>query len=790
MGNINQAILNRAYEFVKHWQDVRTKNHNMITERQNDREFIADFYEVFGISRATYRPGFEYKQPGSKRIDSLLPGMLLIEMESQGTGLLNKSNSGLEQARHYAYNLPQKDRPQYIIASDFNLIYLENPMNGDKWETTLDDFVKNIDIFSFLLGYEQHVQTQQAQVNKEAAESISKVYRSILEIGVAPNAASLLMTRLVFALFADDTEIFPRNGMFQDFISNTREDGSDLLPQIILLFNILNTPDDQRLGVAYKEWPYINGGLFAVDIASVTINRGLQFDEDVRTAILEASKMDWSQISPVIFGSMFEGALDPEKRHDLGAHFTSETNILKVIDSLFMNDLRIELQQIQQKKRGRKSALEAFHNKLSTLKFLDPASGSGNFLIVAYRELRRLEHEVLGLIMREDPNYIEGQVDAFFVEENIKVEVAQFYGIEIQAYAVSVARVGLWLMDHLMNVEASQLFGMYFARLPLHAGANVVQADALQVDWLKIFDEPQGDVTFTKIQAHQLSYILGNPPFIGARLMDKVQKAGLLSVFNGVKKAGNLDFVSAWYYKAAQLMQLNPEMKAALVSTNSVVQGEQATILWRPLIERLGIHINFAHQTFKWDNNGAAVFVIIIGFSTVQKTKKIIFTYPDIKGLSVVNSVSKINQYLLPADTVFIDSLKEQISGLPKMGYGTSPIDDGQFIFTEEEKTEFLFKFPQLTEFFYEFMGAKEHLNSSAGRRYALYLKELPISTIRNNRELLKIAEHVREFRANSSRPGTKKMADFPTVFGDDRFKKKPALLVPRVTSEIGNTYH
>lgn len=221
--------------------------------------------------------------------------------------------------------------------------------------------------------------------------------------------------------------------------------------------------------------------------------------------------------------------------------------------------------------------------------------------------------------MREDPNYIEGQVDAFFVEENIKVEVAQFYGIEIQAYAVSVARVGLWLMDHLMNVEASQLFGMYFARLPLHAGANVVQADALQVDWLKIFDEPQGDVTFTKIQAHQLNYILGNPPFIGARLMDKVQKAGLLSVFNGVKKAGNLDFVSAWYYKAAQLMQLNPEMKAALVSTNSVVQGEQATILWRPLIERLGIHINFAHQTFKWDNNGASVFVVIIGFGKEKR---------------------------------------------------------------------------------------------------------------------------------------------------------------------------
>lgn len=786
MSVTSEKIKNRAYQFVKHWQGVRDKAQQTggITERQNDREFIADLYEVFGISRNTYRAGFEYKQPGGKRIDSLLPGVLLVEMESQGVNLFNKANSGLQQARHYAYNLLDKDRPKYILTSDFNIFYLENPTNGEHWETSLDDFIKNIEMFNFLLGYEQHLQILQAQVNKKAAESISHVYRIVLGNGVAPNAASLLMTRLVFALFADDTEIFPTQGMFEDFIKNTREDGSDLLPQLILLFNILNTPTNNRLGS--QEWPYINGGLFAIDIASVTINRGLQFDSDVRRAILQASEMDWSQISPVIFGSMFEGALDPEKRHDLGAHFTSENNILKVIDSLFMNELHDELRVIRMRKRGRMQALTSFHEKISALKFLDPASGSGNFLIVAYRELRRLEHEVLGLLIREDSNYVEGQVDAFFIEENIKVEVAQFYGIEIQPYAVSVARVGLWLMDHIMNMEASKLFGLYFARLPLHAGANIVQKDALKVDWFRVFDQPQGDVTFTPINANQLSYIFGNPPFIGSKGENSTsieQKKSMQNIDEKNKNIKSLDFVAAWIIKASQLIESHQDIKAAFVSTNSIVQGEQAISLW-PYIFRKNIELFFAHQTFNWDNNGAHVHVVITGIAYKgREIKKRIFSYKSLSDLPVARSVRHINEYLVGAPDVNLKKRNSSLSNLPHMEFGSIPYEYGQFLFTRSEKDSYVANWPETESFFHMWVGASEMLHSAQKSRYILYVKNMPLSFIKSHIDIIKRIQKVRENRLNSKAPSTHQAADRPMELISDKYVSKPKMVIPRVTS-------
>lgn len=520
---VKQGVL----RFMKEWvPKVKAGN---LGERQNDREFISDLYEAFGISKNNFRQGFEYKvriDGGIKRIDSLLPKLLIIEMESQGVKIVDNEKSGYEQAARYAYALKDEEKPKYILASDFENFYIKNPATGDVWESTIYDLDKNIDIFSFLFGFEQQKQEQQVQVNKKAAESISKIYTHILDTGVQQNAASLLMTRIVFALFADDTEIFREKGAFQDLLLSSNEDGSDLLQKLIELFNQLNTPDAQWLGTN-RNFRYINGGLFAMDLAKYTSNLGLQFNEKVRESLIEASKMDWSQISPVIFGSMFEGALDAEKRHDLGAHFTSETNILKVVDSLFMDDLREELRVAESKATNggaRTKALNTLHDKISNFKFLDPAAGSGNFLIVGYRELRRLEHEILEELLKvQDEDEVQMSMD--FVQENVKVEVNQFYGIEIQGYAVSIARVGMWLMDHLMNLEASKLFGQLYTRIPLHDGANIVQADALEVDWIEVFNKNNSDGNnFSHLKTSELSYILGNPPFIGSRVMDENQK--------------------------------------------------------------------------------------------------------------------------------------------------------------------------------------------------------------------------------------------------------------------------
>lgn len=659
----NEELKDRAIKFVNTWEPLVKKGN--VGERQHDREFMSDFYEVFGISRVNYRQGFEYKvkiEGSNKRIDSLLPGVLIIEMESQGHDIVNDATSGYPQAARYAYALPDDLKPRYILASDFENFYLRDPLTDHVWTTTLSDFVANIDMFAFLNGYEQHVQRHQVEVNKKAAESISDVYNSVLKAGVPQNAAALLMTRIVFALFADDTGIFSRNGVFSELLEHSAKDGSDLLMRLITTFNTLNTPDSEWHNK--RDFSYINGGLFAMDLAKYTINIGIQFDSTIRKALIEASKFDWSKVSPIIFGSMFEGALDPKKRHDLGAHFTSETNILKVVDSLFMDDLRDEFKDASHKpiSRGvRLHALESLHQKITNLRFLDPACGSGNFLIVAYRELRRLEHDILEAELMADamrqgrPSY---ELPLNFMEDNIKVEVSQFYGIEIQGYAVSIARVGMWLMDHLMDLEASQLFGAFYTRIPLHNAANIAQADALTNDWIRVFDDDSnsGDENekFKRLNVSELDYILGNPPFLGARNMTSEQKSELVSLFPKNVNSRSLDFVSAWYFKSALLIQQNPQIRVALVSTNSVVQGEQANVLWQIMFQH-SIKIDFGHQTFSWDNENAHVFVVIIGFSAAsnQVSQKKIFTYKTVRSQPVPSAAKNINQYLLNAPTVF-----------------------------------------------------------------------------------------------------------------------------------------
>ncbi|MEN2316341.1 DNA methyltransferase [Lacticaseibacillus paracasei] len=773
------ALLQRALTFQKNWLPLVEQGH--VTERQHDREFMADFYEVFGISRSVSRVGYEWRvkiDGHNKRIDSLLPKLLIIEMESQGVKIINNPNAGYEQAARYAYALNDANKPKYILACDFEHFYLRDPATKDVWTTTLQDFVKDIDEFSFLLGYEQKLQEDKAVVNAKAAGKISTIYRHILDVGVQPNAASLLMTRIVFCLFADDTSIFERNGVFQELLENTAEDGSDLLSKLTVLFRQLNTSDHDWIGQK-REFGYINGGLFALDIAKFTTDLGLTFNANVRQSLIDASHQDWSVISPVIFGSMFEGALDPEKRHDLGAHFTSEKNILKVIDSLFMNGLRDEFENARHTAYAggaRTKALNRLHSKILGLKFLDPACGSGNFLIVAYRELRRLEHEILDVIMKDE--YQRGvQMPYDFVSTNIKVEVNQFYGIEIQPYAVSIARVGMWLMDHLMNVEASELFGELVRRIPLHAGANIIQADALKVDWLEVFNQSD---TLHRLELDDVDYILGNPPFIGQTLMSKSQKQELKDAVPYVNKIGKVDFVAGWYFKTADLMIRNNAIKAALVSTNSIAQGEQSIIVGQHLF-KMGVHYDFAHQTFKWDNNGASVFAVIIGFSISQaQTQNELFRYNDIAADPVGTVVPTINEYLLPTPPVNIQPTNLSISGLPHMSFGTMPRDGGNLILNQDEKDELLSRYPIVAHYVRPFIGAKEFLHDDP--RYILYLKGAPTSVLKVKPVYERI-NAVQQFRAASKASSTASWASKPTELVQDQAVDTDVLLLPRVSS-------
>ncbi|MDR0298856.1 MAG: N-6 DNA methylase [Streptococcaceae bacterium] len=764
---ITEVMKNKALAFIQNHKDDAK-------ETQEAQQFMRDFIDIFNPAQA--RVGFEYQvnvNGSPRRIDYLWPGVLLCEMKGRGIDFdklePGHTTSPLSQAERYYQHLDDRDKPNYLMLCNFETIRLIKLESQETIDFATVDLLAHLDDFDFLLGQKKARLTTDNidPVNAKAAMLLETIHSQLLSANYPRNYADLLMTRLVFCLFADDTQIF-RNGLFQEYIqSQTLDDGSDLVNQLSVLFQVLDTPETARFQTGLlAEFPYINGGLFKLPQLS-----GLALTQEIRDNLLEISTLNWRNISPVIFGSMFEGAMDKEKRHNLGAHYTSEKNILKVTDSLFMDDLRAEFEQIKTRKTKREEALQDFHRKLASLKFLDPACGSGNFLIVAYRELRRLEHDVIDSL-------VQGQISLLEISDLLKVEVSQFYGIEINAYATSIARLGLWLMDHIMNLEASSLFGSYYVRLPLHTGGNIAKADALAVDWLEVFD------TEEFVSADKIDFVLGNPPFIGNRVSSSEQKASLVAVTKTYTKAKALDFVSGWYFKAAELMQKFPNLQATLVSTNSVVQGTQATDIWQPLFEKLNVKINFAHQTFKWDNNGAAVFVVIIGFALFDKTTKNIFEYEDIKGEAVKVEVQNINQNLLPAPTVFVKSANKQISGLPEMGWGSKLTDGQNFLFTPEEFEETIKKYPELAELFHVYLSAQDMLNNK--KRYALYLKDAPLKILQNS-VIRERVQAVRENRLASKDKATLADSDTPTLYQQDHVLYGQFIMIPQVSSEARN---
>ncbi len=743
-------IKDRALKFTNEWKDETR-------ERAEKDTFWNEFFHVFGISRrrlATFEEPVKKLNNKQGFIDLFWKGTLLVEHKSKGGNL----DAAFEQATDYFHGIKEHELPKYVLVSDFAQFKLYDLDDNQTYEFTISEFHKNIKLFGFIAGYQKRTFKDEDPVNIKAAELMGKLHDQLEESGYEGHPLEVFLVRLLFCLFADDTGIFEKD-TFKEFVDvKTNEDGSNLGALLAQFFQVLNTPHNKRLknlDEHLNAFPYVNGKLFEEPLPIASFNTGM------RDILLQCSALDWGKISPAIFGSMFQSVMNPEERRNLGAHYTSEKNILKLIKPLFLDDLYKAFKTA--KKKGTK-ALQEFHHKLGSLKFLDPACGSGNFLIITYRELRLLELEVLKVLY--------GNQQVFGIDQILHVDVDQFYGIEYDEFPAKIAEVALWLIDHQMNLKISEAFGLYYARLPLKKSATIVHGNALRIDWE------------TVVPKTELNYILGNPPFYGKSLQTKEQKEDMKLVFGKIKGAGVLDYVSAWYLLAAKYIQ-NTQIKAAFVSTNSITQGEQTGILWNELLNSQAIKIHFAHKTFKWTNEAkgnAGVYCVIIGFANFDAKTKLLYEYEDIKGEPHEIKAKNINPYLVDASDLVILKRRQPICDVSTISFGSMPNDGGNFLFTDEEKDEFLKLEPNAKQVFKPLISAHEFLNGK--KRWCLWLKDVKPDVLRNLKEVQKRVHNVKTLRSNSTRAATQKLAQFPTLFGEIRQPDFNYILIPRHSSE------
>lgn len=741
-------IRQRSISFSKKWE-------NETRERAEKDTFWNEFFEVFGKSRkslAVYEKQIQNLKGNTGFIDLFWKGTLLVEHKSRGKDL----DAALEQALDYCHGLSEEELPKYILVSDFEKFKLWDLEKNLKYDFNLKELHKNIKLFGFIAGYKKREYGEEDPVNVKAAELMGKLHDQLEEIGYTGHSLEVFLVRLLFCLFADDTGIFERDS-FKELIENkSKEDGSDLGSLIAQFFQVLDTSPNYRLKTLDEDlasFPYVNGKLFdeALPITA--------FNSSMRSLLLECCYLDWGQISPAIFGSMFQSVMEPSERRNLGAHYTSEKNILKLIKPLFLDELNQEFETV----KSNKNRLRQFHDKLSKLKFLDPACGCGNFLIITYRELRLLELEVL--------KKLYGTQQVTFLDELMKVDVDQFYGIEYDEFPARIAEVALWLTDHQMNLMVSEAFGIYFARLPLKKSAVIVHGNALTTNWEDV------------ISRDKLSYIIGNPPFIGSKMLNQNQRVEMAELFKAVEKSKILDYVSAWYYKSAEFIN-GTKIKTAFVSTNSITQGEQVGVLWETLINEFDTHIHFAHKTFKWTNEArgkAAVYCVIIGFASFDSKINRLFSYENVNGEPSEENPKNINPYLVNAENTFLQRRGTPICGVPKMSFGNMPLDGGSLLFSDEEKISFIRRNPTTETFFRPLISAKEFLNNK--KRWCLWLEDISPSIIKSIPEVVSRVNAVREFRESSIAPSTRKHATTPTLFRD---RKTPDtyILIPSTTSE------
>ena len=759
-------------DFIEYWQDKGYE------KGESQKYWISLLHDVLGVEHAEQFISFEDKVhlDHTSFIDAYIPSTkVLIEQKSSDKDLYKaiKQSDGsylnpFQQAKRYITELPVSQHPRWVVTCNFQkfCVYdMERP-NGEPQEILLKDLEKEYYRLDFLINQGSEHLKKEMEVSVKAGDIVGLLYDAFLDRYIDKTSEetlkslNILCVRLVFCLYAEDAGIFPKHNMFLDYLS--RFETGRMRKGLIELFEVLNTKPQDRdpyMEPELAEFPYVNGGLFANGNIEIP-----NFTDEIRDLLLNkaSADFDWSEISPTIFGAVFESTLNPETRRKGGMHYTSIENIHKVIDPLFMDELNEEFEVIKNlpKNKARDKKLTEFQAKISNLNFLDPACGSGNFLTETYISLRKLENEILYELYC-------GQITLGAVTNPIKVSIGQFYGIEINDFAVTVAKTALWIAESQMMKKTEDIVHMDLDFLPLKTYANIVEANALRIDWEDV------------IPRDKCNYIMGNPPFVGARLMSPTQKEDLFNIFGTKwKNAGNLDYVSCWYKKSADMMK-GTNICTALVSTNSITQGEQVPILWKPLFEQ-GISINFAHKTFRWDsesNSKAHVHCVIVGFSYVANDG-----HKKLYSNERMQIVDNINAYLIDAPDVFIESRNKPLCNVPEIGIGNKPIDGGNYLFTREEMLDFIKREPKSEQYFKPWYGAEEFINQKP--RYCLWLGDCSPAELRQMPHCLKRVENVRNLRLLSKSEGTRKLADKPTRFHVENMPESDYIIIPRVSSE------
>jgi type I restriction-modification system DNA methylase subunit len=766
MNYITKEMRERAESFAISWRGITE-------ERAEAQSFTNEFFEIFGLKRRDYaqfeKPIRKKDETGTGFADLFWSGKLIIESKSAHLDKPKHWEKTLQQAEEYIENLQLHQRPQYIMLMNFKRIQKHSVESLGKTnkikisfvsEVPISDLAHRLDEFDFFVEFANRLETDEEKANQEAARRIANVYDAIERKGYNPNDIAILLARILFCLFAEDTGIFDRK-QFENYIKDNTA-GKTLGDHLLALFDTLNTPVKNRknLNNQLSKFPYVNGDLFNISLSKVpTTNNAM------RDALLDCCVYDWSDISPVIFGSLFQAVMNEEERRTLGAHFTSERNIKRVVEPLFLGALHNELASI----RSDKNKIEKFRKKLNSFTFLDPACGCGNFLVVTYRELRLLDIEIVR------KQYKGKYVTDVSLLSNVHLD--NFYGYEIDPTSAMIAEVAMWLTEHQMNMRLESEFGKTVPTIPLDEAAVIINKNSLHIDWT------------TNKNHEEFDFILGNPPFVGKQYQTEEQKKDMAKILHGVNGAGVLDYVTCWYIKAAQYMSKHPKTRTALVSTNSIAQGEQTGILWNELFNKYKVKIQFAHQTFKWHNEAegvAGVHCVVVGFGLEDLKEKIIFEYSDIRKEPTPLKVKNINPYLVQGNDTVILKRRKPLCQVPEISFGSMPNDGGHLLLTDEEKKELLKQDPDAKKWIKPLISAHEYLNGKT--RWCLWLEKSLPNDRKASTPIYKRILEVKKHRESSDRAATKKLAATPHLFGEIRQPDSDYIFIPLTSSE--NRYY
>ncbi|WP_419864537.1 class I SAM-dependent DNA methyltransferase [Candidatus Poriferisodalis sp.] len=766
----------RAAQFASEWSDASY-------EKGETQTFYNEFFEVFGKRRrdvARYEEHVKKLDNSHGFIDLFWPSVLLVEQKSAGRSLL----AAAQQAGDYFDAVSERERPRYQLLCDFKTFELLDRDTRDEIRFSLSELPDHVEDFAFIVGQRRRALREEDPVNIEASELMGRLHDALDESGYQGEDLEQFLVRMVFCMFADDSGIFPRQDMFLHLVEErTSVDGTDLGSRLTRLFGVLNTPAERRqhkLDEDLAKFPYVNGELFAARLEIP------DFDSEMRTALLDACRFNWSKTSPAIFGALFQSVMEPIERRSQGAHYTTEQNILRVIEPLFLDDLRSEFDDLASKQSGDVVAeLYRFRDRLGELQFFDPACGCGNFLIIAYRELRLLEIDILDEIAARTRVSAQ-QVMPFEVKSVIDVD--QFYGIEISEFPARIAATSLWMMDHLMNRELADTFGEPYVRIPLEKSPHIEVGDALELDWA------------TFLPPAECSYVFGNPPFIGAKYQSTEQRAQVHRIAQLGGSGGTLDYVTAWFIRAAEYVRRTDTAaglghrppRIGFVATNSITQGEQVAQLWSVIFERHQMEISYAHRTFAWGSDArgkAHVHVIILGLDPAEHAPpdRPLYTYPNINGEPLVGTCKVITPYLVDGTRLnnphqVVSEVGRSINGMRRLLTGSQPIDGGEYIFDGDQLAEFLAQEPDATPFMRPFVGAREYLRGS--ERWILALQEASPAVLSSLPLVQQRMKAVRETRQASQRASTRQLAQTPRAWQVEVLPEQPFLVIPEVSSE------